>query len=127
MPLAQGTSGTKMPSSPARVARHWGVICHVRGDALDTGRKSWAGLVLFLYGQINIAGNFAKRIIATSMVYEEPPHRMAVYHPHESETGILPNATGQQRVQQVHLTSIQSATKISNAWTELQNGIVPTK
>jgi hypothetical protein len=52
---------------------------------------------------------------------------MAVHHLLQTtETGILSNATGQQWVQQVQLTSIQSAARYSKDWSELQNGIVPT-
>jgi hypothetical protein len=44
-------------------------------------------------------------------------HRMAVHHPQYEETGILPNATGQQQlVQQAQSTSAQSAAKDSNDW-----------
>jgi hypothetical protein len=32
---------------------------------------------------------------------------------------------GQHRVQQVQVTSAQSAIKLTNTWPELQNGIVP--
>jgi hypothetical protein len=46
--------------------------------------------------------------------------------PQYAATGILPNATGQQWVQQVQLTFAQSVTKISNDRSELQNGIVST-
>jgi hypothetical protein len=45
---------------------------------------------------------------------------------HKATSEILPDARGQQTVQQVQLTSTQLATKSSNDWTELQNGIVPT-
>jgi hypothetical protein len=40
--------------------------------------------------------------------------------------GISTNAVGQQWVQQVQLTSTQSAIKYSRVWSELQNGTVPT-
>jgi hypothetical protein len=54
-------------------------------------------------------------------------HRMAEHHPSQTalSTGILPNATGQQMVQQVQSTSAPSAAKSLTVRFELQNGIVP--
>jgi hypothetical protein len=51
---------------------------------------------------------------------------MAVHHPQYEEAVILPNDPGQHSVQQVQLTSTQSATNKSNDRSELQNGIVPS-
>jgi hypothetical protein len=55
-------------------------------------------------------------------------HRMTVHHPSHTigSTGILPNAMGQQMVQQMQSTSAQSAAKSRTVRFELQNGIVPT-